>query len=163
ARARCRRRRSARGDRAAMGPTRGDLAGARAGVVADVPDVQVRARVRQGMPPHRHRRAHRRAEEGRMSDAFEPHRSFLLRLAYRMLGSVAEAEDVVQDAYLRWAAVDQTAIAQPRAYLARVVSRLCLDRMKSAVHRREQYVGTWLPEPIVEDPHVPLRTIYRSR
>ena len=69
-----------------------------------------------------------------------------------MLGSVAEAEDVVQDAFLRWREVDRAAIAEPRAYLARVVSRLCLDRMKSAQHRREHYVGTWLPEPIVAAP-----------
>jgi RNA polymerase sigma-70 factor, ECF subfamily len=83
-----------------------------------------------------------------MSD-FEEHRSFLVGLAYRMLGSVADAEDVVQDAFLRWGAVDQSAVEHPRAYLARVVSRLCLDRMKSATARREQYVGTWLPEPVV--------------
>jgi RNA polymerase sigma-70 factor (ECF subfamily) len=88
------------------------------------------------------------------SDAndFEAHRSFLAGLAYRMLGSVAEAEDVVQDAYLRWADADLSTIAHPRAYLARVVTRLCLDRMKSATSRREQYVGTWLPEPIVAAP-----------
>jgi RNA polymerase sigma-70 factor (ECF subfamily) len=87
-----------------------------------------------------------------MSEDFEPHRRFLVGLAYRMLGSIAEAEDVVQDAYLRWATVDRTAIAQPRAYLARIVSRLCLDRMKSAAHRREAYVGTWLPEPVIGEP-----------
>jgi RNA polymerase sigma-70 factor (ECF subfamily) len=83
---------------------------------------------------------------------FEPHRPFLAGLAYRMLGSFAEAEDVVQDAFLRWREVDRAAVAEPRAYLARVVSRLCLDRMKSASHRREQYVGTWLPEPVVAAP-----------
>jgi RNA polymerase sigma-70 factor (ECF subfamily) len=83
---------------------------------------------------------------------FEPHRSFLVGLAYRMLGSVAEAEDVVQDAFLRWREVDRAGVGDPRAYLARVVSRLCLDRMKSASHRREQYVGTWLPEPVVAAP-----------
>lgn len=83
---------------------------------------------------------------------FEPHRTFLAGLAYRMLGSVAEAEDVVQDAFLRWHEVDRAAVAEPRAYLARVVSRLCLDRMKSASHRREQYVGMWLPEPVVAQP-----------
>ncbi len=86
------------------------------------------------------------------ADDFEPHRRFLAGLAYRMLGSVAEAEDVVQDAFLRWRDVERATIAQPRAYLARVVSRLCLDRMKSAVARREQYVGTWLPEPVVAEP-----------
>ncbi len=83
---------------------------------------------------------------------FERHRSFLAGLAYRMLGSVAEAEDVVQDAYLRWREVDRAAIEEPRAYLARVVSRLCLDHLKSASHRREEYVGTWLPEPVVASP-----------
>jgi RNA polymerase sigma-70 factor, ECF subfamily len=91
-----------------------------------------------------------------MSDAFEPHRDFLVRLAYRMLGSVADAEDVVQDAFLRWSDVDNAAVAHPRAYLARVVSRLCLDRMKSATARRETYVGTWLPEPMVTHPGEPL-------
>jgi len=83
---------------------------------------------------------------------FEPHRAFLTGLAYRMLGSVAESEDVIQDAFLRWREVDRATIAEPRAYLARVVSRLCLDRMKSASHRREHYVGTWLPEPVVTQP-----------
>jgi len=84
------------------------------------------------------------------ADSFEPHRGFLVRLAYRMLGSVAEAEDAVQDAFLRWTEVDRDAVAEPRGYLARTVSRLCLDRMKSARAHREHYVGTWLPEPIVE-------------
>ena len=86
-----------------------------------------------------------------MSDDFEPHRRFLVGLAYRMLGSVAEAEDIVQDAFLRWREVDRGAIDNPRAYLARVVSRLALDRLKSAQARREQYVGTWLPEPMIVD------------
>jgi RNA polymerase sigma-70 factor (ECF subfamily) len=87
---------------------------------------------------------------------FEPHRSFLGGLAYRMLGSVAEAEDVVQDAYLRWSQCDAAAIAHPRAYLVRVVTRLCLDRMRSTASRREEYVGTWLPEPIVASPAEPI-------
>ncbi|MBL9019421.1 MAG: sigma-70 family RNA polymerase sigma factor [Myxococcales bacterium] len=85
-----------------------------------------------------------------MSD-FESHRQFLIGVAYRMLGSVAEAEDAVQDAYLRWQAADRSAVDEPRAYLARVVTRLCLDRLKSARARREQYVGTWLPEPMIEE------------
>jgi RNA polymerase sigma-70 factor (ECF subfamily) len=83
---------------------------------------------------------------------FEPHRKALVGLAYRMLGSVSEAEDVVQDAFLRWREVEHAAVDDARAYLARVVSRLCLDRLKSASHRREQYVGTWLPEPVVAEP-----------
>jgi RNA polymerase sigma-70 factor (ECF subfamily) len=67
-----------------------------------------------------------------------------------MLGSVAEAEDVVQDAFLRWNAADRERVAEPRAFLARTASRLCLDRMKSARAQREQYVGTWLPEPVID-------------
>lgn len=82
-------------------------------------------------------------------DDFESHRQFLIGVAYRMLGSLAEAEDIVQDAYLRWTASDRSTVEHPRAFLARIVSRLCLDRMKSAAARREQYVGTWLPEPVI--------------
>lgn len=86
-----------------------------------------------------------------MSDAFDTHRQFLVGVAYRMLGSIAEAEDVVQDAFLRWR--DHTTdVEDPRAYLATIVTRLCLDRLKSARARREEYVGTWLPEPFVEEP-----------
>lgn len=79
---------------------------------------------------------------------FEAQRPRLQRLAYRMLGSVAEAEDVVQDAWLRWRRVEAPVDA-PAAYLRRVVARLCLDRMKSARARRETYVGDWLPEPLL--------------
>jgi len=82
---------------------------------------------------------------------FETHRRALIGLAYRMLGSRAEAEDVVQDAYLRWHAADRAAVAEPRRYLGTVVTRLCLDRMKSARARREIYVGQWLPEPVVDE------------
>jgi RNA polymerase sigma-70 factor, ECF subfamily len=82
---------------------------------------------------------------------FEAHRRALTGLAYRMLGSRAEAEDVVQDAYLRWHASDRAAIDEPRRYLGTVVTRLCLDRMKSARARREFYVGQWLPEPVVDE------------
>jgi RNA polymerase sigma-70 factor, ECF subfamily len=90
------------------------------------------------------------------NDTFEPHREFLVRLAYRMLGSLAEAEDVVQDAFLRWREVDAAAVTNARGYLARVVSRLCIDRMRSETARREAYVGTWLPEPVVTHPGEPL-------
>jgi RNA polymerase sigma-70 factor (ECF subfamily) len=82
--------------------------------------------------------------------AFDPLRPTLIRIAYRMLGSVSDAEDVVQDAYLRWHAVDRAAVQEPKAYLRRIVTRLCLDQIKSARHRRELYVGPWLPEPVVE-------------
>jgi RNA polymerase sigma-70 factor (ECF subfamily) len=75
----------------------------------------------------------------------------LRALAYRMLGSRAEAEDIVQDAWLRWARTDERAIDHPGAYLSRMVTNLCLDRLGSAAARREQYVGTWLPEPLLDD------------
>jgi len=82
---------------------------------------------------------------------FETHRPRLIRLAYRMLGSIAEAEDAVQDAWPRWAGADREEIADPAAWLARVVTRLCLDRLRAARARREAYVGPWLPEPLIED------------
>src|SRR5262249_33663594 len=84
--------------------------------------------------------------------SFEAHRPALTGLAYRMLGSRAEAEDVGQDAYLRWRTADRDAVETPRRYLGTVVTRLCLDRMKSAQARREVYVGQWLPEPVVDEP-----------
>ena len=112
---------------------------------AALPGAQIRARSRQLVYPRRRRGPVRLAapagDQAGVTDApgsvtaFEPHRAFLSGLAYRMLGSVAEAEDVVQDAFLRWREVDRAAIAEPRAYLARVVSRLCLDRLKSARQR----------------------------
>ena len=90
--------------------------------------------------------------------SFEPHRRYLFGIAYRMLGSVAEAEDVIQDAFLRWDAADRSVVQEPRAFLARVVSRLGIDRMKSARAQREHYVGTWLPEPLIDSapPHDPV-------
>jgi RNA polymerase sigma-70 factor (ECF subfamily) len=81
---------------------------------------------------------------------FEAHRPRLVRLAYRMLGSVSEAEDIVQDGWLRWRRIDHDDVREPGAFLTRTVTRLCLDAMKSARARRETYVGSWLPEPIVE-------------
>lgn len=81
---------------------------------------------------------------------FEAERPRLRRLAYRMLGSVTEAEDAVQDAWLRWDRAG-AAVENPRAWLVQTVTRLCLDRMKSARARRETYVGPWLPEPLIEE------------
>lgn len=86
-----------------------------------------------------------------LDDIFETHRRFLTRLAYRMLGSVSDAEDIVQETWLRWRDVPRDEIEAPRAYLARTVTRLCLDQMKSARSKREFYVGAWLPEPLVEE------------
>jgi RNA polymerase sigma-70 factor, ECF subfamily len=82
--------------------------------------------------------------------SFDPLRPRLIRIAYRMLGSVADAEDVVQEAFIRWFGVDRAAVKEPEAFLRRIVTRLCLDQLKSARHRRETYIGPWLPEPVVE-------------
>lgn len=82
---------------------------------------------------------------------FEAHRGRLFGLAYRMLGSVADAEDVVQEAYLRWERAGG-AVEAPGPWLRRVVTRLCLDALKSARSRREEYVGPWLPEPLLVGP-----------
>jgi RNA polymerase sigma factor (sigma-70 family) len=82
---------------------------------------------------------------------FERHRSLLFSIAYRMLGSVADAEDVVQEAYLRWREVPEAEVRSPTSYLAAVVTRLSIDRLRSARVRREEYVGPWLPEPLVTD------------
>ena len=81
--------------------------------------------------------------------AFEEHRRLLFTVAYQMLGSVADAEDVVQDAWLRWSATDRADVADPRAYLVRITSRLALDRLGSARSGRESYGGPWLPEPLL--------------
>ncbi|MFF5480761.1 RNA polymerase sigma-70 factor [Streptomyces sp. NPDC012935] len=83
------------------------------------------------------------------ADEFETHRPRLFGLAYRLLGSADEAEDTVQDAYLRFSGADRDVIEYPGAWLAKVVTNLCLTRLTSARARREQYVGPWLPEPVV--------------
>jgi RNA polymerase sigma-70 factor (ECF subfamily) len=83
--------------------------------------------------------------------AFSPLRPMLLRIAYRMLGSVADAEDIVQEAFLRWMDVDRSAVRAPEALLRRTVMHLCLDQLKLARHRRETYMGPWLPDPVIED------------
>ena len=82
---------------------------------------------------------------------FHPHYRYLRALAYRMLGSRAESEDVVQDAWLRWQAAQRGEVANVRAFLSRTVTHLCLDRLQSARQRREQYVGVWLPEPLLDE------------
>ncbi|MEV1142141.1 RNA polymerase sigma-70 factor [Micromonospora sp. NPDC049799] len=80
---------------------------------------------------------------------FDEHRNLLFSVAYRILGTAADAEDAVQDAWLRWSAADRSRVADPKGYLARIVSNLALDRLRSAQVRRETYVGPWLPEPIL--------------
>ncbi len=82
---------------------------------------------------------------------FDPLRPMLTRVAYRRLGSVADAEDVVQDAFIRWLGTDREAVREPAAFLRRTVTRLCLDQLKSARAQRETYIGPWLPDPLVEE------------
>lgn len=86
-----------------------------------------------------------------VTDVFEEHRPVLMGVAYRMLGRVADAEDVVQDAWLRWAGADRSDVREPRGYLVRVTTRLAIDRLRQVKSRGETYVGPWLPEPYVTD------------
>jgi RNA polymerase sigma-70 factor (ECF subfamily) len=83
--------------------------------------------------------------------SFDPLRPKLMRVAYRMLGAVADAEDVVQEAFIRWMKADRGEVREPEAFLRRTVTRLCLDQLKSARRQRETYLGEWLPEPIIEE------------
>ena len=83
--------------------------------------------------------------------SFDPLRPKLMRVAYRMLGSVADAEDIVQEAFIRWMGADRSEVREPEAFLRRTVTRLCLDQLKSARRQRETYIGPWLPEPVVEE------------
>lgn len=86
-----------------------------------------------------------------VDETFARHRGYLTGVAYRMLGSLSEAEDVVQEAYLRWHRVERGEIRQPRAWLTTSVTRLCIDHLRSARVQREEYVGPWLPEPVPTD------------
>ena len=87
-------------------------------------------------------------------DPFFTHRSLLFTVAYEMLGSAADAEDVVQETWLRWADVECAEVRDPRAYLVRIVTRQALNRLRTLARRREEYVGEWLPEPLLTSPDV---------
>ena len=87
-------------------------------------------------------------------DPFVTHRRLLFTVAYEMLGSAADAEDVVQEAWLKWTNVDQTEVRDPRAFLVRIVTRKALDQLRVLARRREDYVGPWLPEPLLTTPDV---------
>src|SRR3984885_4773689 len=89
-----------------------------------------------------------------MEDPFLTHRGLLFTVAYEMLGSATDAEDVVQETWLRWADVDRAEVRDPRAYMVRIITRQALNRLRSVSRRREDYVGEWLPEPLVTDPDV---------
>ncbi len=85
------------------------------------------------------------------AEVFEAYRDLMFAVAYRMLGTVADAEDAIQDAWLRWSASPRADVAEPRAYLARIVTNTALNRLRSARARREAYIGPWLPEPLLTD------------
>src|SRR5437899_5080731 len=85
--------------------------------------------------------------EGMTEDPFVAHRSLLFTVAYEMLGSATDAEDVLQESWLRWADVDRAQVRDPRAYLVRTVTRQALNRLRTMSRSREEYVGEWLPEP----------------
>jgi RNA polymerase sigma-70 factor (ECF subfamily) len=87
-------------------------------------------------------------------DPFVAHRGLLFTVAYEMLGSATEAEDVLQESWLRWADIDRSQVNDPRAYLIRVVTRQALNQMRTLSRRREEYVGQWLPEPLLTSPDV---------
>jgi DNA-directed RNA polymerase specialized sigma24 family protein/ketosteroid isomerase-like protein len=86
---------------------------------------------------------------------FDEYRNLLFSVAYRILGSAADAEDAVQDSWLKWSAADRAKVADPKAYLVRIVSNTAMDRLRSATARRETYVGPWLPEPVLTSGDVP--------
>jgi RNA polymerase sigma-70 factor (TIGR02957 family) len=90
----------------------------------------------------------------RSIEEFEAHRRLLFTVAYEMLGSAADAEDVVQESWLQWADVDHAQVRHPRAFLIRIVTRQTLNRMRTLARRRESYVGQWLPEPLLTAPDV---------
>lgn len=92
------------------------------------------------------------------TEEFERYRPMLLGLAYRMLGSMWDAEDVVQDAFIKWAGADRAVVREPRAYLLTIVSRLAIDQLRSARVSREEYLGPWLPEPVETPALGPLDT-----
>ena len=95
--------------------------------------------------------AHARGEAGRLA-AFDQYRGLLFSVAYRMLGSVADAEDMLQETYIRWQQAANEEVRSPRAFLVTIVTRLCINQLQSARVQREEYVGEWLPEPLVTDP-----------
>ncbi|WP_139973930.1 MULTISPECIES: sigma-70 family RNA polymerase sigma factor [Brucella/Ochrobactrum group] len=91
------------------------------------------------------------SSQGDAAESFDPLRPKLIRVAYRMLGSVADAEDMVQEAFIRWMNADRSEVREPEAFLRRTVTRLCLDFLKSGRNQRETYFGPWIPDPVVEE------------
>src|SRR5215510_3379448 len=99
----------------------------------------------------------------RSAEFFDTNRPLLFSIAYRMLGSASDAEDVVQDAWMRYSSADPASIRSPKAFATTIVTRLCLDRLKSARATREEYIGPWLPEPVLTaDTELPDETVERA-
>jgi RNA polymerase sigma-70 factor (ECF subfamily) len=94
------------------------------------------------------------ASDDAATEVFIAHRNLLFTVAYEMLGSAADAEDVLQETWLRWVGVDRSLVSEPRAYLVRIVTRQALDRLRALSRRRESYIGPWLPEPLLTAPDV---------
>lgn len=88
-----------------------------------------------------------------MEETFNDYRPLLFHIAYRMLGSVMDAEDMVQETFLRWRDVDPETVNTPKSYLTTIITRLCIDHLRSAQVQRENYIGPWLPEPLLADTH----------
>ena len=127
----------------------------RAGELLHAVEHRGRASSPQGLAARCESEAARRSlRRGMTDDPFVTHRSLLFTVAYELLGSAADAEDVVQETWLRWDRVDQSEIEDPRAYLARIVTRQSLNRLRTVKRRREEYVGEWLPEPLLTSPDV---------
>jgi RNA polymerase sigma-70 factor, ECF subfamily len=95
-------------------------------------------------------------------ELFENQRSLLFAIAYRMLGSVSDAEDLVQETFLRWQQVESETLRSPKAYLTTIITRLCIDRLRDLKKQRESYVGMWLPEPLISEEQTPLQVAMRS-
>ena len=90
-------------------------------------------------------------------ETFEKYRAMLFSMAYRMLGTISDAEDMVQEAFLRWHKAAEVDVHSPKSYLATTLTRLCIDHLQSARVKREQYVGPWLPEPVITEPDLESR------
>ena len=108
-------------------------------------------------PTSTYRRGSLESSRNRQLDVFNQHRPILFALAYRMLGSAADAEDLLQETYIRWQERSEVGIESPRAFLVTIVTRLCINHLQSARVKREEYFGQWLPEPLITAPgHNPL-------
>src|SRR5215471_19839804 len=99
--------------------------------------------------------------DARLLAAFEQHRGLLFSVAYRMLGSRADAEDMLQETFLRWQQASDEAIRDPRAFLVTVITRLCINQLQSARVKREEYFGQWLPEPLMTYPAAESSAIFK--